>query len=113
VYNTSAYSALILQPESHLASLVSRIGTKELKRRDLPYKESEPATDTHQDPCDHSPLYACTIVIIRVAEVVAPVVIRPSLSKDISSIYEDQDGKDKTYEKVDHDRNLEEDRKGR
>ena len=84
-----------------------------MERRDLPYEESEPATDTHQDPCDHSPLYACTIVIIGVAEVVAPVVIRPSLSKDISSIYKNQDGKDEIYEKVDYNRKLKEDRKGR
>jgi hypothetical protein len=84
-----------------------------LKRRDLPYKEPEPATNTHQDACSYSPLYACSIVIIGATVVVAPVVIRPSLSKDISSKYEEQDGKDEIYEKVDYDRKLEEDRKGR
>ena len=85
-----------------------------MKRRDLPYKEPEPATNTHQDPCSVSPVYALRIIgIIGVTEVVAPAVIRPSLSKDISSIYEEQDGKDEIYEKVGYDRKLEEDRKGR
>jgi hypothetical protein len=51
--------------------------------------------------------------MIGIAEVVAPAVIRLSLSEDISSKYEDQDGKDEIYEKVDCDRKLEEDHKDR
>jgi hypothetical protein len=51
--------------------------------------------------------------MIGIAEVVAPVVIGPSLCKDLSSKYEDQDGKGEICEKVDYDRKLEEDQKGR
>jgi hypothetical protein len=87
-----------------------------LERRGLPYEEPEPTTDTDQDPCDQSQLYAVLIAIIGIIGIavgVAPAVLRPSASKDISSIYEGQDGKDEIHEKADYDRKLEEDHKGR
>jgi hypothetical protein len=53
------------------------------------------------------------IGIIGIVIAIALAVLRSSVSKDISSIYEGQDGKDEIYQKVDYDRRLEEDHKGR
>jgi hypothetical protein len=48
---------------------------------------------------------------IGIAVAVAPRVVGPSASKDISGIHEDQDGEDKIYEEADDGRKLKEDHK--